>query len=626
MALCIALHPFTMVASATTSAPEETLLISELQVRETDSSDELIEIFNPLDIFVELSNFKLQYASATTDVYDPNANLTTLVELQGYLAPRSYIYFVNEDFPDPLASGSFKANLANTSGHVLITNDNETKIYDLIGWGAAISAETAPVVVHDVGQSLQRKQVVEEPAQPLSTNDTSETVDSENISTTDTPIDSTSEIDDSISGPITTPEELVDTDDNSQDFVSGTPDPKNTNYESPDTEQNQDTNTVNQEELESTPPINPDAFYEGVVPIGINELLPDPEKPVTDAEGEFIELYNPNPFEVDMSDIVLQTGSTFSRQTSLDGLVLAPLSYSVVYSGQYNFSLSNSGSSARLVLPSGLVWGQEVIYPKATAGEAYALFGSEWRWTTRLTPNAENVYVARTTVVKSASKKRTTSKSRASTTVNPAKFNLFKPLIITELLPDPNKPVTDAEGEFIELYNPNDQAVDLEGLILETGSNFTYNFTFGKNTRIGPGEYLALFSKDSKLTLSNSGGAVRMLLPNGQQWGDTVTYDEAETGESYANIDGNWQWTDQPTPNTPNVVRQVEPVQAEEAGSQTGGFSDAYQPPPEIPTSFGSWLMVGGLGVSALLYSGYEYRKDIANTVWKYRRNRHARG
>jgi hypothetical protein len=41
---------------------------------------------------------------------------------------------------------------------------------------------------------------------------------------------------------------------------------------------------------------------------------------------------------------------------------------------------------------------------------------------------------------------------------------------ISEVLPNPTPPATDAEGEFIELYNSNNNIFDLSGFSLQAGN------------------------------------------------------------------------------------------------------------------------------------------------------------
>lgn len=124
---------------------------------------------------------------------------------------------------------------------------------------------------------------------------------------------------------------------------------------------------------------------------------------------------------------------------------------------------------------------------------------------------------------------------------------------ITELLPDPVSPFTDAADEFIELYNPNGMAVDLSGYVLEAGKDFTDRYVI-KEGVIGAGQYLALRSALTDIGLSNSGGAARLLNPNEDVISVTGTYPEAKSGYSWVNSDNLWQWSATPTPGTANTV------------------------------------------------------------------------
>ncbi|MCA9349398.1 lamin tail domain-containing protein [Candidatus Saccharibacteria bacterium] len=618
-AMLIAFSPlfcYAPVHSESVSQPA-TIWISEVQTEGEAALDEMIEIYNPGDGFFNMEGYEIVYVSAS-------GSTTSLeVDLTGWLAPRSYIFFVREEYPDPDASGFLQkaSGMAASGGHVVVRSEDEAIELDRLGWGTAVFPETQVAITHTNTTSLQR----------INFANTLEPVDPACDGVTDpmVPVDPATEPapglnceDPSLAYTDEELVQLIDTNDNSFDFMMLEPTPLNTNTDPPEVPEDNTGDTPPVEDVldTSTDPTNPDDAFLELAPVVINELLPDPASPVTDAEGEFVELYNPNTTNVNLDGIVMQMGSTYSRKLPLDGITLKPQQYLAIYSGQANISLANSGSSVRLVLPSGKVWGAEVSYPKVKTSEAYALFDGVWRFTSMPTPNKPNVYRASITVVKSASKKSTSKKT--SVYVDPAKFNIFKPIIITELLPDPASPVKDSEGEFIELYNPNNSKIDLRGLIVQTGSNFSYSHTFSSGS-IGPGEYIVLYSKDTSLTLSNSGGAARLLLPNGEQWGDVVTYDEAETGESYALIDGVWQWTSLPTPATKNeLVEIVNQATNDTESSNSSQFSSVYREPPKIESSLTSWLMVGGLGLATLLYSGYEYRRDIAHKIWQYRTNR----
>src|SRR5690606_22062360 len=111
----------------------------------------------------------------------------------------------------------------------------------------------------------------------------------------------------------------------------------------------------------------------------------------------------------------------------------------------------------------------------------------------------------------------------------------FASLHLTELLPDPDKPLTDAEDEYIELFNPDEESVDLEGYVIETGMKYSYRFTL-PNVSIGPRDYLALYSLDTNLTLANSEGQARLLDPAGDALFEVPVYQDAKPDTAWAII------------------------------------------------------------------------------------------
>lgn len=208
-------------------------------------------------------------------------------------------------------------------------------------------------------------------------------------------------------------------------------------------------------------------------------------------------------------------------------------------------------------------------------------------------------------------------------------------LEISELLIDPDKPATDAEDEFVELYNPNSEAIDLEGYIIQTGSKYSYKFTL-PNISLGAKKYLALYSLDTGLVLSNSGGAARLLTPANAPMYEVPTYVKAKPDTAWANISGSWQWTAKPTPSAANVS-------AATAGAARGGATSTtnnnrtylsrgqvaadstearsiYEEPEATADDRINTAVVAGVGGLALLYAGNEYRHDVANLFAKFRR------
>ncbi len=134
----------------------------------------------------------------------------------------------------------------------------------------------------------------------------------------------------------------------------------------------------------------------------------------------------------------------------------------------------------------------------------------------------------------------------------------IKLIVITEILP--NAFDADIGNEFIEVYNPTNQTVDLSLYSVATGidSDKTYGFPIGAT--IAPGEYRAFSDSVMKFTLINTSSRVKLSAIDGSIVGDTNIYTSPGDGESWALIDNVWQYTNQPTPGAPNKPSLVEEV------------------------------------------------------------------
>ncbi len=128
----------------------------------------------------------------------------------------------------------------------------------------------------------------------------------------------------------------------------------------------------------------------------------------------------------------------------------------------------------------------------------------------------------------------------------------YLPILITELFPDPVTPQKDEEDEYIELFNPNSEPVNLSGYKLQSGLNSTYSYVLGDLT-LQPGEYYAISRKDSKLTLSNSSSKATLLDPDGTVLSEAEPYEKSYQAMSWQLYNGIWQWSSSPTPSAQNV-------------------------------------------------------------------------
>jgi hypothetical protein len=120
----------------------------------------------------------------------------------------------------------------------------------------------------------------------------------------------------------------------------------------------------------------------------INEILPSPEGP--DEKEEWIEIFNQNNFEVDLSEwqIVDTVGKTTNFSFSMGTKILAQ-GFSVISRPITKITLNNDGDALNLIQPNGKII-DSVTYEKAPRGQSYNRIDSQWTWSTILTPGEPN--------------------------------------------------------------------------------------------------------------------------------------------------------------------------------------------------------------------------------------------
>lgn len=208
---------------------------------------------------------------------------------------------------------------------------------------------------------------------------------------------------------------------------------------------------------------------------------------------------------------------------------------------------------------------------------------------------------------------------------------------VSELLPNPAGTGNDKTDEFIELYNSNSTTFDLSGFTLQTGTTSLHTFRFPARTILQPRSFKAFYSAKTGLSLSNSGGQVKLLDPFGNSISASGAYGKAKDGVAWALAKGKWYWTTSPTPGKANIIK-IPPSKAKKSsrtkGSKNGKAAGAYGSgttnaassgsgrPSDSPIHLGTLVLVAAL---ALLYGLYEYRADLANHVYKFRQHFGAR-
>jgi len=141
-------------------------------------------------------------------------------------------------------------------------------------------------------------------------------------------------------------------------------------------------------------------------PTGIvfNEILPSPEG--ADAENEWIELYNQNDFDVDLSGWTIKDTAGSAKTYTLNAKIPA-LGYLVLLRPETKITLNNTGDGLNLINPN-----KEIVdlvdFGKASLNQSYSKTSSGWDWNSNLTPGEKNIIPAKTK--KSPSAAKTTEK------------------------------------------------------------------------------------------------------------------------------------------------------------------------------------------------------------------------
>jgi len=223
----------------------------------------------------------------------------------------------------------------------------------------------------------------------------------------------------------------------------------------------------------------------------------------------------------------------------------------------------------------------------------------------------------------------------------PSDIGLSAPQV-NELLANPTGTDNDDTDEFIELYNPNGSAFDLSGFVLQTGLTSKHSYTFPAGTTLASKSFTAFYSADTGLSLSNTSGQAALLDPLGTAISKSDAYGTAKDGVAWAFAKGNWYWTSDSTPNAANVIKQVATTakksssksstsksKSTASGSTKGGTngsnsssaggSAASQVANVTPIHLWTLAVVAALAVA---YGVYEYRLDLANRFYEFRKHR----
>lgn len=125
-------------------------------------------------------------------------------------------------------------------------------------------------------------------------------------------------------------------------------------------------------------------------PLQITELLPNAKG--ADVGQEYVELYNPTEAIVDLSLYRLQTGVDGDKTFQFPtGETISPGEYKVFYDADMSFSLINTTGRVTLVGADGRFVSASEQYNNPVDDMAWALINSIWQYTDRSSPGAPNL-------------------------------------------------------------------------------------------------------------------------------------------------------------------------------------------------------------------------------------------
>lgn len=430
--LCIGL--FGVRANA---SPQPNVVISQVQVGPTGSaSNEFIELYNNTDTDIDISNWCLFYASATSITtgtkmfcFVPENN-----SLHLFLPQRASAFLISTQLATAMPSlgsdGKFTGTILATAGHIRLIGST-ANVVDKIGWGtSAVSPETSAAIAPQNTKVLSRKMVSAtilvdtdnnlvdiESVTPKSSYSYGAIYEIQDIcqniidiqhaaptgwSVDDTatclppPIDICTNIDGiQIDVPIGY---LLDESGNCVRDMCSNITGLQTNI--PADKEQVGTQCLSHDvcrNIVAIQPALPDGYrvdaaedcWLELLPLVISELMPNAVG--VDAGNEFIELYNPHMVSVELGSYLLIIGtSPVKSYTFPTDSRIAPMSYMLFSNDDIAFTLTNTSSQVTLQSSDNQFIDSAPAYIEAAEGVSWALIDSVWQYTNTPTPGAPN--------------------------------------------------------------------------------------------------------------------------------------------------------------------------------------------------------------------------------------------
>ena len=331
----------------------------------------------------------------------------------------------------------------------------------------------------------------------------------------------------------------------------------------------------------------------------LSELLPNPEGEET--IEEYIELYNPNDFEVDLTDWQLRDSSKTGKYNFPTQTNIAPKNFLTIYRKDFKFALNNTGlETVTLFAPNDKIQSQ-VNYKDAQESLSYSYnpITKQWQWTQYQTPNSTNKFNHKPTFIVDIPTNGFTyqpikmqikdlqdenndnitvewefgdnSKKQNGLQVEhiyqtPGQYTIIviirdaveaiqttqKIEIIQEPLPKleivgllPNPTGADTGQEEITIKNNDTKTINLQNFKIATGrdEDSLVKHIISEQILINPRQTITLKNNSCKFVLINSQSVVELLFKDDRLI-DKISYQEESVppGERYVKENNEWIW------------------------------------------------------------------------------------
>lgn len=288
----------------------------------------------------------------------------------------------------------------------------------------------------------------------------------------------------------------------------------------------------------------------------------------TDSNDDFIELHNPTCANIDLSDWKIKKRTKSGSESSIGSLknIIPAKGYYLWENTSKNLADNPDYSTKTYYLANdyslaiynkdekqidSITWGENTSPFSPT--QSYPTNPAKLEALLRSTSNEFSIlpnYSPKNSTFPTAAELEKCPPPEKKSDSTPKTYSTT--VYLNELLPNP------AAGmdEFIELYNPSQENIDLTDWILRDGSK-TGKYIFPKDSAIKPQAYLVVYKKDFKFALNNSGAESVSLYDPTEKIVSTTTYSGTKKDLSYNFDASNWRWSKFLTPGAENVFNNL---------------------------------------------------------------------